>query len=199
MKFLFLSAFCALALFPGITHGKIGWTREKCIEKFKGEPVKQVAAKLVKSEGQADVFKTKIDDLPVSVRVEYRAGKVWMITYQGKGMRKNRAASLAAANAGDRKKMKERSFQRVQHWIDKENKIHAVYFVSPVQHLIVMNANSLKAEKKPGVSLILDPDVTTEDPGNPEDPDGEKKPEPVADPLEQFKCSMLKYNTCRIG
>ena len=112
MKLMILSAFCAVVIFPGITHGKIGWTREKCIEKF-NEPVKQVAAKLVKSEGQADVFRAKINDYPVRVVVEYRAGKVWMITYEGKGVRKKEAASLVATNAGTN--VKERSFQRVQH------------------------------------------------------------------------------------
>ena len=100
---------------------------------------------------------------------------------------------MVQRNAGYEKNetsnVKERSFLRVQHWIDKEKGIHAVYFVSPVQRLIVMNAKSLTAEKKPGVSLILDPGVSTGDPGtpeDPEDPEGEKKPAPVTDPLDKF-------------
>ena len=169
-----------------MAEGRIGWTHEQLVASF-GEPVMQVAARMVKSEGQADVFRAKINDYPVRVVVEYRAGKVWMITYEGKGVRKKEAASLVAKNAGAN--VRENSFLRVQHWIEKEKKIHAVYFVSPVQRLIVMNSKSLAAEKKPGVPIILEPDVTTGDPGdpgNPEDPDGEKKPEPVADPLDKF-------------
>ena len=170
-------------MFPGMVEGRIGWTHEQCVESF-GEPVMQVATRLVKSEGEADVFKTTINEYPILVRVEYRAGKVWMITYEGRGMRKNIAPSLVAKNLNG--KEKGRSFLRVQHWVEKEKGIHAVYFSSPVQRLIVMNAKSLTAEKKPGVSLILDPGVSTEDPGTPEDPEGEKKPAPVNDPLDRF-------------
>ena len=179
-------------MFPGLAEGRIGWTHEQCVQSF-GEPIMQVATRLVKSEGEADVFKATIDEYPLLVRVEYRAGKVWMITYEGRGMRKQRAASLVQRNAGYEKNeasnVKERSFLRVQHWIDKKKGIHAVYFVSPVQRLIVMNAKSLTAEKKPGVSLILDPGVSTGDPGTPEDPEdpgGEKKSAPVTDPLDKF-------------
>ena len=172
-------------MFPGIAEGRIGWTHEKCVQEW-GEPIMQVATRLVKSEGEADVFKTTIEEeeYPLLMRVEYRAGKVWMITYEGRGMRKNIAPSLVARNAGAN--VKGRSFLRVQHWVEKEKGIHAVYFASPVQRLIVMNAKSLTAEKKPGVSLILDPGVSTGDPGTPEDPEGEKKPAPVTDPLDKF-------------
>jgi hypothetical protein len=183
MRFFILSAFCSVAMFPGLAEGRIGWTHEQCVQ-FWGEPVMQVATSLVKSEGEADVFKATLYEYPILVRVEYRAGKVWMITYEGRGMRKNVAPKLVAKNAG--KHVRERSFLRVQHWIEKEKGIHAVYFVSPVQRLIVMNAKSLTAEKKPGVSLILDPGVSTGDPGTPEDPEGEKKPAPVTDPLDKF-------------
>ncbi len=200
MRFLFIVAFLITLLLPGIAEGRIGWTKQQCIESF-GEPVMQIAPRLVKSEGQADVFKTDIDEYPVRVIVEYRAGKVWMITYSGRGVRKNRAASLVDRNAGsddknERSNVKERSFLRVQHWIEKEKGIHAVYFTSPVQRLIVMNANSLRAEKNPSVPVILEPDIPADDAT---DPAGEKKPVPSTDPLEQFKCSMLIYNSCRIG
>ena len=163
-----------------MAEGRIGWTHEQLVASF-GEPVMQVAARMVKSEGQADVFRAKIGDYPIRVVVEYRAGKVWMITYEGKGVRKKEAASLVAKNAGPN--VRENSFLRVQHWIEKEKKIHAVYFVSPVQRLIVMNSKSLTAEKKPNVPIILEPEVATEATENPGE---EKKPEPVADPLDKF-------------
>ncbi len=187
MRFPLLVTLLAALLFTGIAEGRIGWTKQKCIESF-GEPVMQVAAQLVKSEGQADVFKTDINDFPILVRVEYRAGKVWMITYQGRGVRKNTAASLVDRNAGSDDKnegsnVKERSFLRVQHWIEKEKGIHAVYFTSPVQRLIVMNANSLRAEKNPSVPVILEPDIPADDAT---DPAGEKKPAATTDPLSQF-------------
>jgi hypothetical protein len=180
MRFCFFPAFCAFALFPGIAEGRIGWTHEQCVESF-GEPVMQVATRLVKSEGEADVFRVKIGEYPIRVIVEYRAGKVWIITYAGRGMRKNIAPSLVDKNAGAN--VKGRTFLRVQHWIEKEKKIYAVYFVSPVQRLIVMNAKSLVAVKNPDVPIILEPEVTAE---ATEGPDGEKKPESVTDPLDKF-------------
>jgi hypothetical protein len=186
MKRMILSAFCAVVVFPGLAEGRLGWTHEQCVLSF-GEPVTQVEARLVKSEGKADVFRAQIDDFPVFILVEYREGRVWMITYEGRGVRKKRAASLVQRNAGYEKnetsKVKERSFLRVQHWIDKEKKIHAVYFASPVQRLIVMNSKSLSAEKKPIAAVILETGTTTEDP---EDPEGKKEPAPVNDPLEKF-------------
>ena len=184
MRFFFLVAFLITLLLPGIAEGRIGWTKQQCIESF-GEPVMQIAPRLVKSEGQADVFKTDIEEgtvtYPVRVIVEYRAGKVWMITYSGRGVRKNRVASLVDANAGSN--VKESKFLLVQHWIEKEKGIHAVYFTSPVQRLIVMNANSLRAEKNPSVPVIQEPDIPV---GDATDPDGEKKPAPSTDPLSQF-------------
>ncbi|MED5587084.1 MAG: hypothetical protein VYB61_12065 [Verrucomicrobiota bacterium] len=180
MKRMILSAFCAVVVFPGLAEGRLGWTHEQCVLSF-GEPVTQVETRLVKSEGKADVFRAQIDDFPVFILVEYREGRVWMITYEGRGVRKKTASSLVARNAGS--KVKERTFLRVQHWIEQEKKIHAVYFSSPVQRLIVMNSKSLAAEKKPIAAVILETGTTTEDP---EDPEGKKEPAPVNDPLEKF-------------
>ena len=180
MKLMILSAFCAVLIFAGVAEGRLGWTHEQCVQSF-GEPVGQVETKLVKSEGKAEVFKTQIGDLPLFVRVEYQKGRVWMITYEGRAVRKQTAASLVAKIAGP--KVKETTILRVQHWIENEKKIHAVYFTSPVQRLIVMNSKSLAAEKKPISTLILDTQKTTDEP---EDPEAQKKPDPVDDPLEQF-------------
>jgi hypothetical protein len=180
MRFFILSAFCSVAMFPGMAEARIGWTQEQCIESF-GEPVMQIAPRLVKSEGQADVFKAKISEYPIRVIVEYRAGKVWMITYEGRGVRKNVAPSLVAKNAGPN--VKESTFLRVQHWIEREKQLHAVYFTSPVQRLIVMDSNSLRAEKKPSVPILLEPSGET---GGATDPAGEKKPASTTDPLDKF-------------
>ncbi|MFP6873467.1 MAG: hypothetical protein VCA55_08140 [Verrucomicrobiales bacterium] len=180
MRFPLLVTLLAALLFPGIADGRIGWTREKCIESF-GEPVMMIAARLVKSEGQADVFKTKIGESSIRVIAEYRAGKVWMITYEGRGVKKNVAPSLVAKNAGPN--VKESTFLRVQHWIEREKKLHAVYFTSPVQRLIVMNAASLAAEKKPSVPILLEPETQAD---NATDADGGKKPESASDPLDKF-------------
>lgn len=180
MRFPLLVTLLAALLFIGIAEGRIGWTKQQCIESF-GEPVIQIAPRLVKSEGQADVFKAKIGDYPIRVIVEYRAGKVWMITYEGRGVRKSVAPSLVAKNTGPN--VKESTFLRVRHWIEREKQLHAVYFTSPVQRLIVMNANSLNAEKKPSVPILLELELQA---GDATDPAGAKKPASTADPLDKF-------------
>jgi hypothetical protein len=172
-----------------VAHGRVGWTQQQCIEKY-GEPVGTRATLLEKSEGEAQVFK----NADIEIIVEFRAGTVWMASYIGTEVsRKNVTKILAnydkaeADGGSGAKLVQDDSFFGQVHWNDANGDIHAVYYVSPRNMLVVFNTSARDATYKPKVwaSERTEEEKDTGE-GDPED-EKEKKPVPASkDPFDDF-------------
>ncbi len=160
---------------------RIGESKLECVERY-GTPVKTVAAELVKSDADADVFEFG----GLKIVVEYRDGKAWLLSYAGKGLNKEDVEGLLAKNSGEAA-WKSGKFLDAQHWIAREQGLHAVHFIYPTRRLVVMTKASLKADRHPRRKLAAE----EEGDGDGEAADAaaegeEKKPTGKPDRLEGF-------------
>ena len=183
-----LSASMALALGVGMigtSFARVGWTKAECEAKY-GAPVGTRESRLVKSDAEADVFQYN----DIEVVAEYRADKVWMISYTGRKMTETNAEKVLAnyGKDGGKANWKAGDFLGATHWNDIEGGLHGTLYGSPQSKLVVFSALAIKASYKPRTPA--GEEVTTETEAGKkaaEESPKKKEPKPVKkDPFEGF-------------
>ena len=123
MRALYLLFVFAFVQFVGPADAQIGNTKEDIVKEF-GEPVGDATKALLESDGtKADVFTDKVDGY--NFNVEYKDKIAWVVTYHGRKVRRNMAASLVATNCGP--KVRSGEFLSGKYWIEIEKKLRAFY------------------------------------------------------------------------
>ena len=131
--------------FVGPADAQIGWSKEEIVKEF-GEPVGDATKGLLESDGtKADVITDKV--LGFDFNVEYKDNIAWVVTFHGRKVRRNMAASLVATNCGP--KVRSGEFLSGKYWIEKEKKLRAFYYSAPMPRLVVMTEKSLESAPTP--------------------------------------------------
>ena len=145
MRALYLLFVFAFVQFVGPADAQIGWSKEEIVKEF-GEPVGDATKGLLESDGtKADVFTDKV--LGFDFNVEYKDNIAWVVTFHGRKVRRNMAASLVATNCGP--KVRSGEFLSGKYWIEKEKKLRAFYYSAPMPRLVVMTEKSLESAPTP--------------------------------------------------
>ena len=145
MRALYLLFVFAFVQFVGPADAQIGWSKEEIVKEF-GEPVGDATKGLLESDGtKADVFTDKV--LGFDFNVEYKDNNAWVVTFHGRKVRRNMAASLVATNCGP--KVRSGEFLSGKYWIEKEKKLRAFYYSAPMPRLVVMTEKSLESAPTP--------------------------------------------------
>ena len=145
MRALYLLFVFAFVQFVGPADAQIGWSKEEIVKEF-GEPVGDATKALLESDGtKADVFTDKV--LGFDFNVEYKDNIAWVVTFHGRKVRRNMAASLVATNCGP--KVRSGEFLSGKYWIEKEKKLRAFYYSAPMPRLVVMTEKSLESAPTP--------------------------------------------------
>ena len=145
MRALYLLFVFAFVQFVGPADAQIGWSKEEIVKEF-GEPVGDATKGLLESDGtKADVFTDKV--LGFDFNVEYKDNIAWVVTFHGRKVRRNMAASLVATNFGP--KVRSGEFLSGKYWIEKEKKLRAFYYSAPMPRLVVMTEKSLESAPTP--------------------------------------------------
>ena len=79
--------------------------------------------------------------------VEYKDNIAWVVTFHGRKVRRNMAASLVATNCGP--KVRSGEFLSGKYWIEKEKKLRAFYYSAPMPRLVIMTEKSLESARTP--------------------------------------------------
>ena len=145
MRALYLLFVFAFVQFVGPADAQIGWSKEEIVKEF-GEPVGDATKGLLESDGtKADVFTDKV--LGFDFNVEYKDNIAWVVTFHGRKVRRNMAASLVATNCGP--KVRSGEFLSGKYWIEKEKKLRAFYYSAPMPRLVIMTEKSLESAPTP--------------------------------------------------
>ena len=144
-----IAASLGLAL-TSVSFARIGETQEECADRY-GEPTGKQAARLTKSDPEADVFNFS----GIKVVVEYRAGEAWAVTYTDRKMNQTNAEKILANYAADGgcKWEGPTTFSVVKHWNDVKGGQHAALYASPQFSLVVLSKAAVDGKYNPVVFI----------------------------------------------